>query len=115
MPALVLGPMLRYVDERVATIWVQTDVACEVEILGTRERTWCLSGMHFALVVVEGLEAGRDHPYEVRLDGAAAWPEPASPFPPSTLRLPRRRRRARHRLRLVSDHASARTALRPAL
>jgi PhoD-like phosphatase len=80
--------MLRYVDERVATIWVQTDVACEVEILGTRERTWCVSGMHFALVVVEGLEAGRDHPYEVRLDGAAAWPEPDSPFPPSTLRLP---------------------------
>jgi hypothetical protein len=80
--------MLRYVDERVATIWVQTDVACEVEILGARERTWCVSGMHFALVVVEGLEAGRDHPYEVRLDGAVAWPEPDAPFPPSTLRLP---------------------------
>ena len=80
--------MLRYVDERVATIWVQTDVACDVEILGARERTWCVSGMHFALVVVEGLEAGRDHPYEVRLDGAVAWPEPDAPFPPSTLRLP---------------------------
>jgi hypothetical protein len=80
--------MLRYVDERVATIWVQTDVACEVEILGTRERTWCVSGMHFALVVVEKVEAGRDLPYEVRLDGEIAWPEPDSPFPPSTLRLP---------------------------
>ena len=34
MPALVLGPMLRYVDEEVATLWVQTDAACEAEILG---------------------------------------------------------------------------------
>jgi len=88
VPSLVLGPILRYADERAATIWVQTDVACEVEILGVRERTWCVSGLHFALVAVDGLEAGRDHPYEVRLDGAVAWPEPASPFPPSTLRLP---------------------------
>jgi hypothetical protein len=88
VPGLVLGPILRYADERAATIWVQTDVACEVEILGVRERTWCVSGLHFALVAVDGLEAGRDHPYEVRLDGTVAWPEPASPFPPSTLRLP---------------------------
>ena len=58
MPGLVLGPMLRYVDERVATIWVQTDAACEVEILGARERTWCVDGLHFALVAVEGLDAG---------------------------------------------------------
>jgi hypothetical protein len=88
VPGLVLGPILRYADERAATIWVQTDVACEVEILGVRERTWCVSGLHFALVAVDGLEAGRDHPYEVRLDGAVAWPDKASPFPPSTLRLP---------------------------
>ena len=26
-PSLVLGPILRYVDERVATVWVQTDAA----------------------------------------------------------------------------------------
>jgi hypothetical protein len=88
VPGLVLGPILRYADERAATIWVQTDVACEVEILGVRERTWCVSGLHFALVAVDGLEAGRDNPYEVRLDGAVAWPDRASPFPPSTLRLP---------------------------
>ena len=48
MPALVLGPMLRYADDRVATVWVQTDAPCEVEILGTRERTWCVGGLHFA-------------------------------------------------------------------
>jgi hypothetical protein len=94
VPTLVLGPIVRYVDERVSTIWVQTDVACEVEILGVRERTWCVSGLHFALVAVEGLEPGRDHPYEVRLDGVVTWPEPESAFPPSTIRLlaPGRRR-----------------------
>ena len=54
MPNLVLGPILRYVDERVATVWVQTDAACEVEILGARERTWCVDGLHFALVASRG-------------------------------------------------------------
>jgi hypothetical protein len=87
VPSLVLGPLLRYVDERVATIWVQTDAACDVEVLGARERTWCVDGLHFALVVVDGLTPGADHPYEVRLDGEIAWPQADSPFPPSTIRL----------------------------
>jgi hypothetical protein len=88
--------MLRYVDERVATIWVQTDAPCEVEILGRREATWRIDDSHFALVAVEDLTTGADHPYEVRLDGEVAWPEAGSSFPPSTIRLldPR----ARHEL-----------------
>ena len=85
MPTLVLGPILRYVGERVATVWVQTDDACEVEILGSRAHTWCVSDLHFALVTVGDLEPG-DHAYEVRLDGHIAWPEPESAFPPSTIR-----------------------------
>jgi hypothetical protein len=40
MPELVLGPMLRYVSTREATVWVQTSDACEVEILGHRARTF---------------------------------------------------------------------------
>jgi PhoD-like phosphatase len=87
VPGLVLGPIVRYVDDRVATIWLQTDAACEVEILGARDRTWRVDGLHFALVVVEGLAAGADHPYEVRLDGEVVWPEAGSAFPPSTIRL----------------------------
>jgi PhoD-like phosphatase len=87
VPGLVLGPILRYVDEETATIWVQTDVACAVEILGARERTWCVDGLHFALVPLTGLGSGADHPYEVRLDGALVWPETGSPFPASTIRL----------------------------
>lgn len=68
-------------------MWVQTDAACEVEILGSRERTWCVAGLHFALVVVDGLTPAADHPYEVRLDGEVAWPPADSPLPPSTIRL----------------------------
>jgi hypothetical protein len=87
MTALVLGPVLRYADDRAATLWVQTDAPCEVEILGARERTWCVDGHHFALVTVEGLAPGEDHPYEVRLDGQLVWPQDDSAFPPSTIRL----------------------------
>ena len=87
MPALVLGPIVRYVDSEVATIWLQTDAACDVEILGRRERTWCIDGLHFALVAIDGLAAGTDHPYEVALDGNQVWPPADSTFPRSTIRL----------------------------
>ena len=40
MAHLVLGPLLRYVSETEATVWVETDAACEVEILGRREPTF---------------------------------------------------------------------------
>ena len=93
MPGLVLGPIVRYVDDRAATIWLQADAACEVDVLGVRERTWCVDGLHFALVAVEGLAVGEDHPYEVRLDGELVWPEPGSAFPASTIRLLDARRR----------------------
>jgi hypothetical protein len=33
MPKLVLGPLLRYVGETQATVWVETDAAAEVEVL----------------------------------------------------------------------------------
>src|SRR3954468_15492210 len=92
MPSLVLGPMLRYVDDRSATVWVQTDVACEVEILGARARTWCVDGLHFALVAVQGSPDDGDVPYEVRLDGTIVWPQESGALPPSTIRFtdPRR-------------------------
>jgi hypothetical protein len=86
MPDLVLGPVHRYVDETDATVWVETSGACEVEILGQRERTFHVDGHHYALVVITGLERGRSYPYEVRLDGERRWPEPDSEFPPSVIR-----------------------------
>ena len=87
MPSLVLGPILRFADAHAATVWVQTDQACEVAILGSRARTWCVGGLHFALLTVSGLTPGTDHAYEVRLDDTVVWPDPASPFPPSSIRL----------------------------
>jgi hypothetical protein len=85
MPALVLGPILRYVSETEATIWVQTDVVCEVEILGRRGQNFTVGERHYALVVLRDLEPGSSTEYEVRLDGARRWPEPDSPFPPSRI------------------------------
>jgi hypothetical protein len=86
MADLVLGPILRYVGETDATVWVETSAPCEVDVLGRRERTFRVGGHHYALVVIDGLEPGRTYAYEVRLDGTLAWPEPGSAFPPSVVR-----------------------------
>jgi PhoD-like phosphatase len=85
MPELLLGPLLRYVGETDAVIWVQTDAPCEVEVLGTRERTFCVCGHHYALVCCGGLQPGTWYEYEVRLDGQPAWPVDDG-FPASTFR-----------------------------
>ena len=86
MAEIVLGPMLRYVSATEATIWLELDSACEVEILGRRARTVHVAGDHYALVVLRGLEPGSTTAYEVRLDDETRWPDPASPYPPSLLR-----------------------------
>jgi hypothetical protein len=83
---LLLGPLLRYVGERDATVWVETDAPCEVSVLGSSARTFHVEGHHYALVVVDGLEPGSTQEYEVALDGERVWPEPDSPFPPSVIR-----------------------------
>ncbi|MFC7644021.1 hypothetical protein ACFQX6_27215 [Streptosporangium lutulentum] len=68
MPELVVGPMLRYVDETSASVWVETSEPCEVtiEVGGTRSRarTFTVHGHHYAIVDVEG-----GGTYEVRLEG----------------------------------------------
>jgi hypothetical protein len=85
-PVLLLGPLLRHVDPVSATVWVETDRPCEVEVLGRHARTFCVGGHHFALVVVEDLEPGSTTPYEVHLDGDRVWPPRDWPFPPSRIR-----------------------------
>lgn len=84
--ALVLGPMLRYVDETTATIWVETSAPAEVSVLGHTSRTFSVGGHHYALVVVEGLTAGADVEYSVALDGATVWPQPDDPRPAPRIR-----------------------------
>lgn len=86
MADLVLGPMLRYVSEAEATIWVETDEPCEVAVLGAVEPTFTVDSHHYALVRVEGLKPDTEHPYDVRLDGDLRWPEADSPLPPPSLR-----------------------------
>jgi hypothetical protein len=51
----VLGPLLRYAGETEVAIWVETDRACQVEILGHQARTFEVAGHHYGLVVVDGL------------------------------------------------------------
>jgi hypothetical protein len=86
MADLVLGPLLRYVSETEATIFVETDGPCEVAVLGAVEPTFGVDGHHYALVRVEGLKPATQHPYDVRLDGEVRWPQPGSALPPSSLR-----------------------------
>lgn len=85
---LRLGPLLRYVDDTRATIWVETSAPSEVEVLGQRTRTWSVHGHHYALVEIEGLTPASETPYTVRLDGAQVWPPPDSPYGPSVIRTP---------------------------
>jgi hypothetical protein len=83
---LVVGPLLRYVGEREATVWMETDAACEVEVLGRRVRTFQVEGHHYALVMIEDLKPGSVYEYELALDGERRWPPPSSDFPPSVIR-----------------------------
>jgi hypothetical protein len=83
---LVLGPLLRYVGDDEATVWVETDRACTVEVLGCSSPTFCVAGHHYGFVCVSGLESGACVPYEVHLDGERCWPLADSPFPESVIR-----------------------------
>jgi len=82
-PDLVLGPILRYVDTHQATVWVETDRPCTVEVTTSTgstgsEPTWGIGGHHFAIVVLDGLPAASlvDYRVELRADSASAscWP-----------------------------------------
>ena len=85
-PELNLGPLLRYAGESDATVWVETDAACEVEVLGHRTSTFEIEGHHYALVQITDLEPGETYEYEVSLDGEKVWPDDEHDFPPSVIR-----------------------------
>jgi phosphodiesterase/alkaline phosphatase D-like protein len=85
-PVLILGPLLRYVGETAATVWVETDRACQVRVLDHEAATFEVAGHHYALVLVDGLQPGQAYEYQVSLDGSVAWPEPDTRLPPSVIR-----------------------------
>jgi phosphodiesterase/alkaline phosphatase D-like protein len=82
---LVLGPLLRYVDDTSAAVWVETGCAATVEVtrgsVSTVARTFAVHGHHYALVELSGLAPGTTEPYTVAVDGEQVWPETGSPFP----------------------------------
>jgi hypothetical protein len=86
MPRLVLGPLLRYVSDTEATVWVETEAPCDVAVLGRTASTFTVAGHHYALVVLEDLEPGATLPYEVHVDGVACWPPVDDPYPPCVIR-----------------------------
>jgi PhoD-like phosphatase len=94
MPRLVLGPLLRYTGSTQATVWVETDVACEVSVLDARGRTFCVEGHHYALIVLSDLAQGSERSYDVHLDGQCAWP-PDDGRPVPTIRTREHERHAR--------------------
>ena len=67
-------------------VWVQTQEAAEVEVLGCKAATFEVEGHHYALVLVEGLTPDSTTEYQLHVDGVKAWPEPDSDFPPSVIR-----------------------------
>ncbi len=99
---LLLGPALRHVADTTALVWVQTENACTVEVLGCSARTFEVQGYHFALVLVTGLAPDSATEYQVKVDGATVWPiddDPFSTFPPSVIRT--RGPGSGHRLRAI--------------
>ena len=86
MAEIVLGPMLRYLSSTEATVWLETDGPCDVEILGRRDRTFMVGDHHYALIVLRELTPASVTAYEVALDDAVRWPEPGSELPPSLIR-----------------------------
>jgi hypothetical protein len=88
-PGLVLGPVLRYVDDSSAAIWVETERAGTVTVAAdgheANARTFAVHGHHYALVELTGLPSGSKLPYRVHLDGEQVWPPAGSPYPPSVI------------------------------
>jgi hypothetical protein len=88
-PELVLGPMMRYVDQTSASIWVETRDTARVTVsAGAGEweaRTFAVHGHHYALVEVDGLEPGTVTPYTVAVNGMPVWPEPGTRFLPPVI------------------------------
>jgi phosphodiesterase/alkaline phosphatase D-like protein len=87
---LVLGPMLRYVGETEATVWVETAERATVTVRADGREfsapTFVVKGHHYALVIVEGLEPGGSFEYTVDVDDARVWPPDDSPFPAPRIR-----------------------------
>jgi hypothetical protein len=86
---LVLGPLMRYVDQTSATIWLETRERATVTVRADgrswEARTFAVHGHHYALVAVDGLEPGSVTPYTVEVGEEQVWPPADSSQPPSVI------------------------------
>jgi phosphodiesterase/alkaline phosphatase D-like protein len=96
--SLLLGPVLRHVGGTTAQVWVQTEKAATVEVLGCSATTFEVQGFHYAIVAVTGLDPDTATEYDVHVDGEKVWPETDSEFPPSVIRTRGPKTVERHRV-----------------
>lgn len=89
MNELVLGPLLRNVDDTSAAIWVEVSesgtVVVEAGEYRASARTFRVHGHHYALVCLEDLTPGSRLTYTVSVDGTQVWPAADAAYPPSTI------------------------------
>lgn len=82
---LLLGPLLRYVDETSAALWVETAAPATVTVTrgsaSATAQTFVVHGHHYALVELDGLEPGTTEAYSLAIDDDRVWPPEGSPFP----------------------------------
>ncbi len=87
---LLVGPLLRYVDETTAAIWVEVADRGVVTATTTNRsyqaHTFTVHGHHYAMVDVTGLDPGDSYPYAICLGTEQVWPPPGSSHPPSRIR-----------------------------
>lgn len=81
---LMLGPLLRHVDETSAAVWVKVSDAAVVAVVLDDGRRWeaptfRVHGHHYALVEVVDLAPGSTVEYRIEVDDAQVWPAPGSP------------------------------------
>jgi hypothetical protein len=86
---LVLGPVLRHVDDTSATVWVEAAHRGVVTVLADGRSwsapTFSAHGHHYAVVDVVDLAPGTAHDYAVEIDGRRVWPQPDA-LAPSRIR-----------------------------
>ncbi|MGH3497021.1 MAG: alkaline phosphatase D family protein [Nocardioidaceae bacterium] len=75
---LLIGPLLRYVDEVSTVIWVEVAAPATVTVHAGdttySARSFTVHGHHYALVDVEGLSPGASLPYSVDVGDVRVWP-----------------------------------------
>ena len=89
MTSLVLGPLLRHVDETTACVWVEVAGAATVTVTTDEQqgsaRTFRVHDHHYALVCLDALAPGSRTAYTVEIDGEPVWPPADSDLPPSMI------------------------------